>query len=266
MLQACRNPRRRPAATLLLALLSCAIGPARSEPATDQWQQELLLQLSELRKAQGDLRQQVTALQAQLQALEDAGKPPPVSLDLSNDAYPVLGDKNANVAIVEFADFECPYCRRHQQNTLPGLTDKYLNGGKVKYVYLNFPLGFHARAEPAAIAGACAAQQGAFWPMSGKLYENQAALVPETFARLAGELDLNADQFARCQQDPAIAAAIREQIRLGESVGVQGTPAFIIGKVRDGVLSNATLVSGAQPLRAFEQALDPLLASDGKRQ
>ena len=244
---------------IILNVSGC-VGVAASR---DQWQEEILLQLSELRKGQGELRQQVTDLAAQVQALESAGKPAPVSIDLRNGAYPAMGNAAATVAIVEFSDFECPFCRRHQQNTLPGLTAKYLDAGKARYVFVNLPLGFHASAEPAAIAGACAHQQGAFWKMREGLFANQNALNQSTFLKLAGDLGLNSDRFSTCLRDPAVAVQVRAQAQFGESIGVQGTPAFFIGRVRDGVLTDATLVSGAQPLAAFERVIDPLLAEGG---
>lgn len=247
---------------LSLALMPLFLLP-RPVPAAgpgDAWQEEILLQFSELRKAQGELRQQVISLQAQVDALESAGRPPTVSIDLRNSAYPVLGNARADVAIVEFSDFECPYCRRHQKATVPGLVAKYIDGGKARYVAVNFPLGMHAQAGPAAIAGACAHQQGAYWKMREVLFDSQSALRPETYIKLAAELGLNSDQFSACLQDPRVAARVRDEVKLGESLGVQGTPAFVIGRVREGILTNATLMSGAQPLANFEQLLDPLLA------
>ena len=247
---------------LSLALMPLFLVP-RPVPAAesgDQWQEEILLQFSELRKAQGELRQQVIDLQAQVEALQTAGRPPPLSMDLRNSAYPVLGNARAGVAIVEFSDFECPYCRRHQKTTVPGLVEKYTDSGKARYVAVNFPLGMHAQAGPAAIAGACAHQQGAYWKMRQFLFDNQTSLTAETYLKGAADLGLNGDQFSACLQSPGVAARVRDEVRLGESLGVQGTPAFVIGRVREGVLTNATLISGAQPLASFEQVIDPLLA------
>ena len=248
-------------------LLSLALMPllllTRPVPAAgpgDAWQEEILLQFSELRKAQGELRQQVTDLQARVQALEPAGNPPAVSIDLRNSAYPVLGNASADVAIVEFSDFECPYCRRHQKTTVPGLTGKYIDSGKARYVAVNYPLGRHDNAVSAAIAGACAGQQGAYWKMREFLFDNQAALGAETYLRGAADLGLNGARFSACLQDPRVASQVGAEIRLGESLGVQGTPAFFVGLVREGVLTNPILLSGAKPLASFEQVIDPLLA------
>lgn len=233
----------------------------------DQWEEEILLQLSELRKAQGELSKQVEALRAQVESLHTADrKDSGVSLDLRNDNYPVLGNNKADVAIVEFSDFECPYCRRHHQNTVPGLVDKYINGGKVKYVFVDYPLGFHSHAEPTAVAAACAHKKGAFWKMHDSLFQSQNTLGEDLFLKLASDLHLNVGDFRRCLEDPKMLEQVRAQAQLGDALGVNGTPAFFVGRVRGGTLVDAKEISGAQPLSVFERALDPLLAAgrDGK--
>lgn len=245
---------------LLIAVILLVSQGVFAAADRDQWQEEILLQLSELRKGQGELRKQVTDLTAQVQALESAGKPAPISMDLRNKAYPVMGKATSTVAIVEFADFECPYCRRHQQQTMPVLVEKYIDTGKLRYLFMNFPLAFHARAEPTALAGVCAHRQGAFWAMREGLFKKQAALDQPMFLQLATELGLDSARFAACLEDPSVTAQVRAEVKLGESLGVQGTPAFVLGRVRDGVLTDATLITGAQPLATFERAIDGLLA------
>lgn len=252
---------------LLVVLLLIFSGPVLAVDAKDQWYDEILLQLSELRKAQGELSKQVNELKTEVQALRSSDRGGGgASFDLRNSAYPVLGDAKAEVAIVEFSDFECPYCRQYQKNTFPSLTDKYVNSGKVKYIFVDFPLSFHAQAHPAAVAAACAHKQGAFWKMHNLLFDNQSALGEQTFLKLASDLQLNGRQFKQCLQDPKVVAQLREQVRLGEAVGVQGTPAFLIGRIRNGVLTDAKAISGAQPLSSFERVVDRFLpnSKDGK--
>ena len=262
--------RNRQCSVVLLVILTGCANPALTEhaqSAKDQWNEEILLQLSELRKAQGELSKQVSELSAEVQALRSSDqRGQRAAFDLRNSVYPVLGDAKAEVAIVEFSDFECPYCRLYQKNTLPKLTDKYVNGGQVKYVFVDFPLSFHAQAQPAAVAAACAHQQGAFWKMHGLLFDNQKALGEQTFQKLATDLQLKSEEFNQCLRDPKIVAQIREQVRLAEAAGVQGTPAFLIGRIRNGVLTGAKLMTGAQPLLNFERVVGQFLENtkDGK--
>jgi protein-disulfide isomerase len=228
----------------------------------DEWVEEVLLQLSEMRQAQGELAKQVAALQTQLAALGSGGAGRPAAFDLTDASLPVLGDADATVAIVEFSDFECPFCRRHQANTVPSLVDKYVHAGKVKYVFVDFPLSFHAQAEPAAIAASCAHEQGEFWRMHDQLFASQAKLSPATYRKLATDLNLDAETFARCIASPATKARIERHVALGQAFGVSGTPAFLIGRVEDGKLVDGVSVSGAQPLSAFDRVLAELLASE----
>lgn len=232
----------------------------------DQWREEILLQFSELRKKHGELQQQVDQLRQELAALQSRDGASAVRFDLRAGDYPALGAEQADLALVEFADFECPYCRRHQQNTMPALRKKYVDTGRLRYLFVNFPLAFHAGAEPAALAGVCAHRQDAFWAMRERLFGKQAALDRVTFQQLAKELGLDAGRFATCLDDPAVAARVRGEVRLGESLGVQGTPAFLLGRVQGGVLTDAALISGAQPLATFEHAIDELLSQAASAQ
>ena len=150
--------------TLALMLAFALVPPsALPAPAKDAWQEEILLQLSELRKAQGELKQQVTELRAEVTALRAGAGGARPALDLRDSQLPSTGSADAQVAIVEFSDFQCPYCRKHAQGTWPQLREKYLDAGRARYFFVDYPLAFHPQARPAALAGACAHEQGAFW-------------------------------------------------------------------------------------------------------
>src|SRR3989338_199678 len=100
----------------------------------------------------------------------------PARIKASADDDPFKGSKDAPVTIIEFSDYQCPYCARFDQQTLPALTDNYINTGKVKFVYRDFPLAFHKNAQKASEASECADEQGKFWEMHDKIFENQQAL------------------------------------------------------------------------------------------
>ena len=244
-----------------LALMSAA--QAGAQQTKDEWVEELLLQLSELRQTQGELAKQVAALQTQVAALGSGGsaaaRAPSGPFDLTDGSFPVLGKADAEVAIVEFSDFQCPFCRRHHANTVPTLVDKYVQTGEVKYVFVDFPLSFHADAEPAALAAACADEQGSFWPMHDQLFASQATLGPAVYRKLAADLKLDTATFERCLSAPATRVRVAKHVALGQALGIAGTPAFLIGRVQDGKLVNSVSVSGAQPLSEFERVLAPLL-------
>jgi protein-disulfide isomerase len=247
----------------LFALLSLALVQHPTFAASvgvDKWQEEILLQLSELRKSQGELKQQVADLRADVARAKSGAKPAAAtSLDLRNASLPSFGPADADIAIVEFSDFQCPYCRQHVQKTWPTLRDKYLADGKVRYVFVDYPLSFHAQAMDAAIAGQCAHQQGAFWKMHDQLFENQRELGAPLYTRLASELGLDSAQFTACLTDKKVKREVAAHLSLGDSAGVQGTPAFVIGRLKDGKLTETRAIGGARPFEDFASVLDEYL-------
>ena len=241
-------------------VLATLVSPALASDADDAWRQEILLQLSELRKAQGEMKQQLAQLRAEADKPRDARRERnSKSLDLNAASLPALGAATATIAIVEFSDFECPYCRQHQQRALPELIAKYVETGKVRYYFSDYPLDFHKQAQPAAIAATCAHAQGKFWEMHDRLFENQAGLGAELYKRLASELSLDAKQFESCLADSAMKRKVRSRMALGDAAGVQGTPAFVIGRLKNGQLTDLRPLGGSRPFEEFAAVLDSYL-------
>lgn len=239
---------------------------SHAEGSKDQWVEELLLQISELRKNDKDQRQQIDELRQELQALKAGTKlsaAGPLSIDVKNEAH-FVGRADAELAIVEFSDYECPFCKRHAKQTMPLLKDKYIATGKLKYVYVDYPLPSHARAKSAAVAANCAGEEGMYWEMHDRLFDSQNALNKQKYTELAASLKLDPEKFARCLDSPQHAAKIDRNLAWGESLGVQGTPAFFIGRLHDGTVTNVKALSGALPFSSFERVLDSML-SDAKQ-
>lgn len=172
------------------------------------------------------------------------------------DDWHVQGPADAPVTIIEYSDFECPYCARYSTETYPQIKEQYIDKGQVRYIFRHFPLQFHAQALPAAQAAECAGEQGKFWEMHDALFENQAewsgsADAQAYFGDLAEELGLARAEFEACVSSDKYAAKVQEDLEAGLADGVSGTPAFRI---------NGVELSGAQPLAAFEQQIDYFLA------
>lgn len=157
---------------------------------------------------------------------------------------PSKGPADAPVQILEFSDFQCPYCSRVTP-TLAKLVETY--GDKVRIAFRDFPLPFHDKAEGAAEAAQCANAQGKFWPYHDKLFGNQGALAPENLKQYAADLGLDAAKFNDCLDKGEFKAAVLKNHQDGESMGVGGTPAFFV---------NGRFVSGAQPYEAFAAMVD----------
>jgi len=177
--------------------------------------------------------------------------------DFEKEEVQSRGDPNAPITMVEFSDYQCPFCLRYFQETLPQLLKDYVETGKVYYVFKDFPITqIHPQAIPAAVAARCAGQQDAYWEMHDKLFEEQSRWnnnpnADEIFAELAQDIGLDMDAFNACVADPAIVDQVNQNLAEGVAAGVQGTPAFFI---------NGEFISGAQPYSVFQQTIERLLA------
>lgn len=177
---------------------------------------------------------------------------PTVNMDALVDDDDVLGDEDAEVTIVEFSDFECPFCGRFHTQTWPEIKKNYIDTGKVKFVYRDFPLGFHQQAQKAAEAAECAGEQGKFWEMHELLFNPGVQGGVASFKQYASQISLDTSKFNDCLDSGKMVAEIRKDLADGSAAGVQGTPAFFI---------NGVEVSGAQPFSVFQQIIDGQLAS-----
>lgn len=169
------------------------------------------------------------------------------------DHDPVLGPPDAPVTIIEFAGFQCYYCKR-VQHVLTRLVDDY--GGKVRVVFKDFPLGGHARAEEAAVAAHCAGDQGAFWPMATVLLDNQALLDHDHLHAYAQDLGLDVDAWDRCMDEERWPAMIHADVVAGREAGVTATPTFFV---------NGLMMSGAHAYERYATLVDQELDRLGRR-
>src|SRR3989344_5579156 len=171
----------------------------------------------------------------------------PIDMEALLDDDAVKGDKDAPVTIVEWSDFECPFCARFYEQTLPSIEEEYIKTGKVKLVYRDFPLSFHPQAQKAAEAAECAGEQGKYWEMHDLLFGEGVQGGVAGFKQYAKKLDLNSDKFDTCLDSGAMAGEVQSDMADGTAVGIQGTPGFIV---------NGKLISGAQPFAVFKQVID----------
>jgi protein-disulfide isomerase len=166
----------------------------------------------------------------------------PVKIDIGSS--PVKGPENAKITIIEFSDFQCPFCKRGH-DVIEEVLKAYPQ--EVKVAFKQLPLPFHQFAMPAAKASAAAARQGKFWEMYSKLFENQSKLNAEYFEVAAKELGLDVEKFKTDSADPAIEAQIKADMAVAEANGIQGTPGFFV---------NGVAVKGAYPVEHFKMIID----------
>ena len=177
---------------------------------------------------------------------------------------PSKGDPGAKVTIIEFSDFQCPFCARHVQQTAARIEDTYVKRGQVRYVFRHFPIeAIHPLALGAHEAAACAIEQGKFWEMHNRLFSQQDALEPGDLSKHAASLGLSVSSFQACIDSGRSLARIRQDVAEGRSVGVTGTPMFFIGltEPNEGKVKVVRSIRGAQSFALFQQAIDSVLAA-----
>jgi len=175
----------------------------------------------------------------------------PLRVEVALAGHPVRGGKDAPVTIVEFSDFQCPYCSRARP-TVNRVRQQY--GEQVRIVFRHFPLAFHAEAQKAGEAADCAGEQGRFWEMHDRLFEQQQKLQVADLKQHAADLGLDAAAFGQCLDSGRRGEGVRRDLEAGQELGVSGTPAFFI---------NGRPLVGAQPFESFAQVIDDELARAG---
>jgi protein-disulfide isomerase len=176
-------------------------------------------------------------------------------VELAN--VPFLGQKDAPLTMVEFTDFQCPFCNRFFTSTFPELKKNYIDSGKVRYYSMDLPLDMHRNALQAAQGGRCAAEQGQFWAMHDRMQGNPSRLELIDLVAYAQDIGIDPDGFRQCVESGKYKDDIQRQARDATNRGAQGTPAFVIGKsTSTGV--EGKLIVGAQPYDSFDKALKDL--------
>jgi protein-disulfide isomerase len=174
-------------------------------------------------------------------------------IDVKTAGHPEIGSKDAPVTIVEFSDFQCPFCGRAEP-TLKQVREKY--GDKVRLIYMDFPLGIHDHAIDAASAGRCAGEQGKFWPFHDAMFADQSKLTPADLKAEAKKLGLDTAKFDDCFDKGKYKSEIEADLTQGKDLGIDGTPAFFI---------NGRPLTGAQPFDKFQTTIDEELAGGQKQ-
>ncbi len=176
-------------------------------------------------------------------------QPPRVNVDALG---PSRGPENAPIVLIEFSDYQCPFCKRVEP-TVVEILKKYPT--QVRLVYRHMPLdGLHPRARAAAIAAVCAEQQGKFWEYHDALFTNQQALADADLEKYGASVGLDAEKFKACRNDPASEARVNTDATAARAAGLTGTPAFFV---------NGILISGARPIEDFTRWIDQELAAKG---
>lgn len=196
------------------------------------------------------------------QAAGDNGAPVKVTVD--DD--PILGDKNAKVTLIEFSDYECPFCKKYFTETYPQIKKDYIDTGKVKMVFRDLPLGFHQNAPKEAEAAECARKQGGdsvYFKYHDQIFtkttSNGTGLALDQLPVIAKELGLNVNKFQQCLDAGEFKDEVEKDLADASKFGASGTPTFFIGKSTSNGEIDGIKVVGAQPYSTLKTIIDELL-------
>lgn len=176
---------------------------------------------------------------------------------VSTEGAYAIGSKDAPLTMVEFTDFQCPFCQRFHVSTFADLKKNYIDTGKLRFVSRDLPLDFHPNAMQAANAGRCAGEQGQFWAMRDRMNSNPDKLDINNLMNYAQDLKLDVAAFRGCVESQKYKDAIQADANTAQQIGANGTPSFVLGKTTaDGV--DGELIIGAMPYQVFDQKLKDL--------
>lgn len=230
--------------------------------------------LDALRQEQAATRRQLEEVRKLLEQKIGPGSPPPGPNDaaaaipaappLRVAKRPSKGKPDAPITLLEFSDFQCPYCAQHATSVFPRIDREYVQTGRLRYVFKHFPVTqAHPLAFGAHVAAACAGDEGKYWEMHARLFANPGALAPEALVAHAAALGLGRDKFRACRESGRHDALIREDINEAVAGGVGGTPVFALAFTTPGAdaVRPVRVLVGAQPFEAFKDAIDGLLST-----
>ncbi|HYE16359.1 MAG TPA: DsbA family protein [Pyrinomonadaceae bacterium] len=257
---------RWPAAFAALLVLTLVFPARAQQPAQkSDGQAELKKEIEELKAGQQALMKELQEIRKLLlprQPAAAAEPPREVVFDISG--APFKGDANARLTLIEFSDYQCPFCARHVRDTLPQIERDYVKTGKLKYVFRDMPLeSIHPHALKASEAAHCAGEQGKFWEMHNSLFGNQTALSASDLATYARGVGVDAAKFQQCLDGGKYAADIRRKMSEVLSLGVTGTPTFFVGVTTPGdpKVKVVRALRGAASYANFKEVLDGLLSA-----
>jgi len=237
-----------------LALAFLATAPcARADGMTAEQAQEMINELKQI-------RQTLEKMQSPQAAPAPDDK---VSYKLSPGGFS-MGDAKAPLVMVEYTDFQCPFCQQFHNTAFAQIKANYIDTGKIRFVSRDFPLDFHDNARRAATAGRCAAEQGKYWEMRHVMIVNADQLKPDNLVSYASQVKMDPTKFKSCLDSDKFKAQIDQDVAEGGVAGVQGTPSFVLGYLENDKLSGVRIV-GAMPYAQFDAKIQEMLEQAGKK-
>ncbi len=247
------STRGRRSCVILVLVLGAGVSLACSQPSAD---------VARLQSEISDLRAQQAQLTAELAELKSQGAQTPVRT-LTVAGRPARGAETARVTFVEYSDYGCAYCAQYVRDVSPRIIRDYVDTGRIRYVFKNYPVEeLHPGAFTAHVAASCAGDQGRYWQMHDRLFAAPNQFQAAPFVEDARHVGLDASTFQSCLAGTAPDAVIRQDIDEAVRGGVNGTPVFVVALTEPGsaAVTPLRVVVGVQPYEAFKDAIDDVLA------
>jgi protein-disulfide isomerase len=248
--------------TLLAAMVAQgSASPVRAEGMSAGQADTLIQQNSEML---GELKQihklldQQLAGQPRAQAASGAPADEKVRMRIESGGFAV-GSANAPLTLIEYTDYQCPYCRQFHTATYQEIKRNYIDTGKLRFISRDFPLDMHDNAPKAALAARCAGDQGKFWELRHVMIVNANQLQMSNLLTYAADLKLDVDKFSACVTSEKYKPDVAKDVAEGRAAGVSGTPTFVLGRITDGSIDGERIV-GALPYATFDAKLQSLKA------
>lgn len=227
--------------------------------------ENLKKEIETLKKNQREILKELEALKRTIPRIPPlrSGRRPPSNVVLRVKGNPFKGSGNARVTLIEFSDYQCPFCARHARETLPKLEKEYIHTGKLKYVFRDYPIPqLHPEAPKAHEAANCSGRQNQYWKFHDLLFQDQRSLAVSRLKKFARDLGLDMAKFNRCLDGGEETAEIAADRREGGMAGIRGTPTFFLAYTvpNEDDVKTVGRIMGAQPYDVFKSAIDSLLA------
>jgi protein-disulfide isomerase len=245
---------------VMLILLSC-FSPTVGLSQTEQEINQLRDEITKLHEKQDLFQKELQAIKARL--LPSAVAVEPVERVIDIVGSPSKGDKNAELILVEFSDYQCPFCARHFRETMPRIENDYIKTGKIRYIFRDFPIeAIHPGATKRHVMAHCAGEQDKYWNMHDLLFgrQKQAELDLPEYAQAAG---MDTRTFLDCVENEKYADTIRHNFADGQKVAVRGTPSFFVGFAlpNGSQMQSMWMIRGAVSYSVFRDTIEKLLWS-----
>jgi len=253
--------------TLFLSVVFFGLGTSTVWAESSEDVSSLKSEIEALKQGQKSMQKELADIKSALKALITRNmrpaQPPFKPADIAIDGSPVMGQADAPVTMVEFTDYQCPYCRRYSNGTFPQIIKDYVDTGKVRYVVRQFPLiSIHPQAAKASEASLCAGDQGKYWGMHDRIFQKAKAFNQEEWISHAAAMDLDMDSFTDCLKNGKNTEKVNRDMKEGKALGMRGTPGFFFGRTDPddpNKFKAVEMIRGAYPYPKFKQIIEKLL-------